>query len=304
MHFLDVGQGDCTIIIDRATNAAIVIACPGRQAPTVLARLRDLGAPGVALIVITHWDFDHYGGALEVATQTRCRLLVFNRDTLMAHPVDKTIRRAQLRRLLEEPLRSMPKRSAPEGTAGQIGNVGWRTLAPSENELIEAVTEHDRNLASIVVQASAHGRTVMIASDADTRVWQRLISEGVHLEADIFRWPHHGGELRGGAPVEVEDLLDRVRPTFVPISVGTKNTYGHPDRVSVEAISARANLACTQVTSKCHRPSGLSSPTPCGGDLSFTIDAGGGLHPTGGWIGHEAVVAGWDHPMCLSEQAS
>lgn len=304
IHCLDVGQGDCTVVIDRRSNRAVVIDCPGRVAPSVIARVRELGNPTADTLIISHWDFDHYGGALELASALRCTTLVLNRDTMMAHPIDRTLRRAQLRRLREEPFRSMRRRPGTEGASGQVGAAVWAILAPSEIELDEAVTELDRNLSSTIVRVSAHGRSIIVAADSDTRPWKRLIECGVALESDVLRWPHHGGSLRGGAGVTAKEILDAVQPEYVVVSVGSTNSYGHPDETTLREIAGRCRVACTEVTGQCVGPSRPTEATPCGGNLGFRITQDCILTPLSGWAAHDSVVAGWSSPMCLGEVAS
>jgi competence protein ComEC len=298
-HFLDVGQGECTVILDRSSSTALVLDCPAGQAQKVTDLLQKLGEPTVDAVVITHWDLDHYGGALEVAAKTSSRSLIFNRDTMMSHPVDRTVRRAQLLKLLSEPFRAIRLRSAPEGTNGTLGALEWTTLAPSERELLEAVAQLDRNLASIVFRGSVYGRSLLISGDADGRVWRRLIEESKTVQADILRWPHHGGTFQRASGASIEQLLDAVQPTHVLVSVGTRNRYGHPNQEVIAAISCRARLACTEVTGKCHDKLALPHATPCGGHLSFTVYPDGRLVAAGGWTDHDAVVASWNHPMCV-----
>jgi beta-lactamase superfamily II metal-dependent hydrolase len=299
IHFVDVGQGDSTIIIDRSEMIAFVIDCPAGAQHVVETRLRNLGAPNVHGVMITHWDLDHYGGALELAAATRCKELYFNRETMMAFPTDRTLRRAALRRTLEEPYRSMQRRYSAEGAKGRMGNFDWVILAPSDLQLTEAVVELDRNLASIVLRGTAHGVGVIVSGDADGRVWQRLLDDEADLSSDILRWPHHGSPLRGKAGVRPKDILGAVNPEFVAISVGTSNRYNHPDFATVQAISARCRMACTEITKKCH-PAVDNQAVPCGGHLSFVLLPGAVIRPEEGWTELDSVIDGWSSPMCRS----
>lgn len=302
-HILDVGQGDCTLFIDRSLNLALIVDCPARMQAVVTRALRDLGNPRVSGVIISHWDLDHYGGALGLAAATQCEVIYYNRETMMAFPIDETVRRAALRQLLEEPFASIQHVAAHEGTGGTLGNFEWELLAPSQLHLTEAVVKFDRNLASAVLRGTAHGWSVVVGGDADGRVWQRLIDEGVDLSASVFRWPHHGSPLKGNTTLTPSTLLHAVNPRYVAISVGTRNRYNHPDSATVAAISSRTTMACTEVTERCHNAVGNKSGQPCGGTLSFTITSDGQIQPRRGWIEHSSVVDGWDSPMCRGHSA-
>jgi beta-lactamase superfamily II metal-dependent hydrolase len=82
-HILDVGQGDCTIFIDREQNIALIMDCPARMQAVVTKTLNDLGNPRVSGVIISHWDLDHYGGALGLVDSTQCEVIYYNRDTMM-----------------------------------------------------------------------------------------------------------------------------------------------------------------------------------------------------------------------------
>lgn len=299
VHFIDVGQGDCTVFIDREQGVALVVDCPAQMAARVAELLKSLGVVEVAAILITHWDLDHYGGALELADTTECAALYYNRDTIMASPEDKTLRRAALLRLLEEPFRSMNHFAAHEGVTGTLGSMEWELLAPSQLHLTEAVARLDRNMASALVRATAHGSSVMVCGDADGRVWQRLIDARIDLNATVLRWPHHGSSL-GERSVAPADVLGAVDPMYVVISVGSNNPYGHPKPEVVTTIASRSIMACTEVTRQCHASLQDGEIRSCGGTLSFSISEAKGLTPGNGWARHSAVVDGWMSPMCRS----
>jgi hypothetical protein len=69
------------------------------------------------------------------------------------------------------------------------------------------------------------------------------------LTSDVLKFPHHGAWNRG----QVSQILDDVKPRFVVISVGTSNTYDHPNQAVFAEISSRPNtrLLCTQATARC-----------------------------------------------------
>lgn len=49
------------------------------------------------------------------------------------------------------------------------------------------------------------------------------------LKADIFRYPHHGGELyENEGDWSADELISKVNPDWVVVSVGKNNPHGHP----------------------------------------------------------------------------
>ncbi len=299
VHLLDVGQGDSTLIVDRRSNSALLVDCPSKGVRVVRDVLRTLGDPDVVGSILTHWDIDHYGGLLEVSLACGSQALYYNRDTILSYPIDKTVRRAALRKIAEEPFRSRIRhKPAQQGVHGVLGNFKWELLAPSHLSLTDAVINSDRNLGSGVLRGEAYGVRVLIGGDADGRVWQRMIDEGEDLRAEVLRWPHHGASMHQSNGTSAAVLLEAVRPDFVIISVGTRNRPGHPDPEMVQIASVNARLGCTEVTSHCHGSLPGKKGIECGGTLAFSLASDGSIEARGGWQGHDEIVDGWDRPMC------
>jgi competence protein ComEC len=63
--------------------------------------------------------------------------------------------------------------------------------------------------------------SALLEGDAEKRSEQQIAEE--HPEADLLKVAHHGS-----ATSTIPLLLGRVHPRFAVISVGARNTYGHP----------------------------------------------------------------------------
>jgi competence protein ComEC len=81
----------------------------------------------------------------------------------------------------------------------------------------------------------AYGRTsALLEGDAERRSEERIAAE--HPEADLLKVAHHGS-----ATSTIPQLLSAVHPRFAVISVGARNSYGHP-RGEVLARLAQAHV--------------------------------------------------------------
>jgi len=90
----------------------------------------------------------------------------------------------------------------------------------------------------------------LLEGDAENRSEGQIADEPP--EADLLKVAHHGS-----ATSTVPLLLDRVHPRFAVISVGARNTYGHPR----EAVLARREEA-----------HGLTYRTDLEGAVTFYLD--------------------------------
>lgn len=274
VQFLDVGQGDCTLIVDHSSGAGMIVDCPAKGAVLAIESIRAAGVRLLDTAVITHWDLDHFGGILYILDQVGCRQLLYNHDTLIANtPEDRSKVLATFRRIIDRRHAGVLLNSAREGDGGTLGNVEWSFLAPSHRHLTTAITLRDRNLGSGVVLLTITGTRVLIGGDADGRVWQRLLDAGINLQAEVLRAPHHGALRSKVGSVGNATLLDAVDPKHLVISVGTGNVYHHPVPEIIRIANDRAiRVMCTEVTSRCALATVSTRPTCCAGTVTLTFD--------------------------------
>jgi competence protein ComEC len=250
--FIDVGGGDCTLVMDVATKRAVLVDCPTWNVGHVQRLLLQEEAT-LDTVIVTHWDLDHYGGASRLAVGLPVKRILYNHDTLF--PSESTPRgliRTALKNFLNVPMAQEILGPAAAGQNGGFGSVAWQILAPTHAELTKAYIGGRRNIASAVVDLKVEGLLrVLIGGDAVGATWQRLLGE-VELDADILRWPHHGADLADDSDGTIRDgVLAAVQPRFVVISTGANNTHGHPSVRVVHQAASQTSVLCTQVTSGC-----------------------------------------------------
>ncbi|MGO9294537.1 MAG: ComEC/Rec2 family competence protein [Streptosporangiaceae bacterium] len=249
--FIDVGAGDCTLVIDVATKRALLVDCPSWHLRDVQRLLLDEQAI-LDTVIVTHWDLDHYGGAARLAVGLPVRRILYNHDTLFAsEETPRSLIPTILKNFLNVPNADDVLESAEAGQSGAFGSVAWHILAPTHAEVTKAYVARRRNVASAVVDLRVAGLRVLIGGDAVGETWQRLLADA-QLDADILRWPHHGADLANDGDGKIRDgVLDAVHPSYVVFSTGARNTHGHPSAGIVERVAARSSVLCTQVTPAC-----------------------------------------------------
>ncbi len=294
--FLDVGQGDATLAIDWQTLRALLIDCPAGKETVVEDAVESRGI-SLDTAIISHWDADHYGGIIQIVDTLGVRSLRYNYDTFF----DGTRGARALavhRRLADDRYRHLEMGNAEEGAVGKIGNLSYTIAAPSRQTLHRALVHRDRNLASSVVFLEAHGSKIIVAGDADGRVWKALVDKGVSLNSDVLRWPHHGALTHTNQGLDSAALLHHVSPTHVIVSVGSQNRYRHPQEGFIETIrDSNSHVMCTEVTPLCHSLS-AREVRQCAGTVSVRLRQGGGILITPSIPKHRSTIAGWAHPRC------
>src|SRR6185436_5417388 len=215
--FLDIGQGDATLIQDRRTS---VLVDTGPPDGGVVGRLRRAGVRRLDLLVVTHAQADHDGGAAAVLRAMPVGMLLDGRDG---------VREPLGLRMAAEARRRRVAVAVPEaGQSLRAGGIELRVLSPPR----EAPEEHagaDPNDRAIVAEARVGRFRMLLTADAESDVLANLDLEPV----DVLKVSHHGSADPG-----LGELLGRLRPRLAAIEVGAHNTYGHPVPATVATLRA------------------------------------------------------------------
>jgi competence protein ComEC len=190
--FLDVGQGDATIVQGR--GAALLVdggtALPGGLdlgARAVVPALLALGVTRLDLVAATHGDLDHRGGLPAVL-----RALPVARVWLphggVADPAFAEIvaAAAAAGALVEE--------QGAGGAPLQVGDLRVEPLWPPRAE-----REASRNDRSLTLRVELAGHRVLLPGDLEAEAERALRASGRPLRADVLKLGHHGSRTSSTA---------------------------------------------------------------------------------------------------------
>jgi len=211
----DIGQGDA-VFLRSAGTIALIDTGPD---PTVLARcLALLDIARIDLLVLTHWDADHVGGAEAVVGRV---------DTVIHGPLDGE----RSDRVLGPLTRGGAK--AVEVVAGQHGELGdarWRVLWPKPH----AAPGND---ASVVLDVDAPGYRAVLLGDLGEEAQDRLLRSTDVGRVDVVKVAHHGSADQS------EALYRELGATVGVIGVGADNGYGHPTDRLLDLLATIGTIA-------------------------------------------------------------
>jgi len=230
IYFLDVGQGDCTLI--RTQKGDILIdAGPEAAQDALCLRLRQLGVKEIALAIFTHPDEDHVGGADGVLSQMPVREV-----WLPTREMDNPSA-ARMEKMIEK--NGSLRKNIRAGESFVLGDVSVSALAPFGD------AANDSNDSSIVVRVTCGEINMLFMGDASVKVEQRLLQvygKG-SLNANLYKVGHHGSSTSN-----TEAFLALVKPTYAVICVSDDNSYGHPHGVVVERLQGIGATVLTTAT--------------------------------------------------------
>lgn len=213
VHFLSVGQGDCTVILHEDW-VVVVDTGPRRDGydagdRIVVPALRKLGVTKIDVIVLTHPDADHAGGLSALAHRFDIgRVLVaahFSSDEKMLSIIEQS--------------------GLPAGKFVFVSGHSWTELGDLRLDLYSPniTRSTSANDASMFVMAGVEGAAVLLTGDAGQEVEQGAIAAGIDWDVDLLQAGHHGSK---GATSRL--WLAATTPEHVVFSAGRNNVYGHP----------------------------------------------------------------------------
>lgn len=244
--FLDVGQGDCTLLQTPEEN--ILIDCgPEASQETLCRKLKAYGVKRLSLLILTHGDEDHVGGA-DAVLETFPADRVFVNGANAENESDDRFWESLNRCGIEPEI-------VCAGTSFELGDVLFTVLYPTVGTEVDA-----GNRGSLVLRVQCGNTSILMTGDAETETETVLLEQygAAHLAADVLHVGHHGSDTSSG-----EAFLRAVAPRHAVISCGAGNRFGHPDGRTLARLSA--------VGAEVFR-------TDLSGDILFTSD-GENLHP-------------------------
>lgn len=212
----DIGQGNA-VLVRTATHTLLYDAGPrfSRESDAghrvLVPLLRALGER-VDLLMLSHRDADHTGGAAAVLLQQP------QADLMGSIEADNALQ--QLR----------PIKPCVAGQRWVWDGVAFEVLHPQEGDDAAIALRPPRpNTLSCVLRITATGATgatqavALLAGDIEALQEQALLARGAALRADVLLVPHHGSKTSSSAP-----FLEAVQPRTALVQSGYRNRFGHP----------------------------------------------------------------------------
>ncbi len=217
VHFIDVGQGDCTLI-KTPQGSMLIDAGENGYEQTVLDYLETQGVSELEYVVATHPHSDHIGGIAEVLDSVSVKNIIMPKLSKSNTPTTVTY----------ETMLTSVKNSGAKVIAAKPGNeysfggVEFTLLAPFEQD-------DNLNNMSVVLRLTYDGYSFMFSGDAEKEVEKQILKEGYDISADVYKAAHHGSSTSNTAA-----FVRAINPEVAVISCSEDNSYGHPHAEVIE----------------------------------------------------------------------
>lgn len=225
VHFIDVGQGDATLIQqinqDNTYNMLIDAGNNG-DGGYLVEYLKDQGVETLDYIIGTHPHSDHIGGLDDVIKGFQVGAIIMPK--VMANT-----------RTFEEVMEAVSDKglsitSPVPGTSYPLGEAEFTILAPNSDDYASL---NDYSIANRLVFGS---NSFIFTGDAEALSEEEILNNfnKRDLASDVFKLAHHGSSTSN-----TEDFLEAINPSYGIISCGQDNSYGHPHREIMAQLKAR-----------------------------------------------------------------
>lgn len=227
VHFVDVGQGDATLIM--ADNKNILIDTGEKDSSNdLIGYLNGKNVKEIEYFVITHFDSDHFGEAVDVLNSFTVKNLIMPdqvKTTKMFETFLDTLEaKTEINVIIANDI---------VGSKINVGQLELSILAPLRNDYT------DSNDYSVCMVARWGNNKFLLTGDAEKKAEEEIIAKysSKDLDCDVFKAGHHGSRTSSSAK-----LLDLATPSKIVISCGVDNKYNHPHTESMERFELIPNI--------------------------------------------------------------
>lgn len=213
VHFIDVGQADCSLII-QGDDALLVDGGNKADGPMVLDYIKNQGIDDLDYVICTHGHEDHVGGLPYIIENIKTDIVIAdnNYDTQIFNTFINAISQNGI--LMKEPVC---------GETFKIGASYFTIVAPV------SAYYSDYNDNSVVFRLGYGDTSFLFTGDAGASAEADMLASGAFLYSTVLKTGHHGSYTATSIP-----FIAAVSPKYAVISCGAGNSYGHPHAQTME----------------------------------------------------------------------
>lgn len=243
-HFIDVGQGDCTLL---QFNGKSILIDGGswEKGPLVESYLRNNGVSSLDLLILTHPHDDHIGGliwilrdfpvkqALDSGQHQSSLIYKMFRNLIDQRNISYNAARRGQKIDIDKDLKIEVLSPPLHPISGELNHSSSALLRNPWETVAVRTLSGDLNQNSLVLHITYGNISLLLMADADTVAESSLISSGCDLKSDILKVGHHGGSSASSMA-----FLKNVMPAISIIEVGKANYYGYPTQKTLSALQS------------------------------------------------------------------
>ena len=224
-HFIDVGQGDATLIKVGDKNVLVDTGDRGAK-DELFAYLDAHSVSEIEYFVITHYDSDHFANATAVLDTYDVKKVLVPDQVKTTKTYESFISKLE-EQVLSKDIEVLCANDII-GNVLTVGDLVLTVLAPLKNDY------KDSNDYSVCLMARFGNRKVLLTGDAEKEAEADIVGRysAADLDCDVYKMGHHGSRTSSS-----QTLLDMITAESVVISCGVDNEYGHPHKEALDRVA-------------------------------------------------------------------
>lgn len=215
--FLDIGQGDSEIIINKGGN--ILIDAGSKKVVEKIEKELPLFEKTIDIFILSHPDRDHFLGIFDVLERYKIRAIILkdlSKSDSLYHQFLEEIKKRKI-------LVLVPKESL---------KIHW---LKKDNVLVfstEKLKKKSTSQHSLIALYQFKNFNILFTGDIDQYLEKQLIPilQKIVKKIDILKVAHHGSKNSSS-----KEFLEAFKPLYAVIETGFNN-YGHPHQEAIDRL--------------------------------------------------------------------
>ena len=223
VHFLNVGQGDCTLIETHDGKFALIDASTQDSCDKIINYLESRNVKELEYVFFTHPHEDHIGCGDEIISQFKVA------NVIMTKVPETTSSYQRLIKSIEKSIKKHGTKllSPKNGDVFMLSDTCFEVISDGKGY-------EDINNTSICLKMVLGESSFLFTGDAEKEVEDSILKGGFDIDVDVFHCGHHGSSTSN-----TSDFLDTVTPEYAIVSCGKDNDYGHPHKEVVSYFKSK-----------------------------------------------------------------
>lgn len=230
VYFFDVGQGDSALIVTPEGRQVLVDGGPDLDNATqALNRVISARDRSLDLVVMTHLDADHSRGLLQVLDRYQVGAVLSGVDSTRSAMFAQWQAAVERNDANVVPIYQGYRLDLGSGVAAEVLNPrsGSSNNGPGSNG--------SGNNDAVVLRLTYGSISFLLTADIEAETEAILSTGDTGIQSTVLKAAHHGSKSSSTA-----GFIRQVDPAAVLVSVGERNSYGHPNPGVMDRLTEQA----------------------------------------------------------------
>lgn len=218
LHFFDVLLGDAILIQSPESKNYLIDASDGRLISAKLKNKISFLRPKIDAAFLSHADFDHLNGFLEILDQYELGTIFLSGANKKTKTFQSFLKKAREKKVRLEVLDTSSAYCLEKRLCFETLYLDPKTKFKQE----------ENNNDSLVLMFEIDKKRFLFTGDIEKEKERELIMKGENLYSDVLKVPHHGSNSSSSSK-----FIKLTQPSFAVIQASKENPYKHPSNLAI-----------------------------------------------------------------------